>query len=139
MRKIYITLALCLMLLGTLAGCGKNQKLGGTVTYSDDGSPVTTGTVCFVADSFYARGTLDEKGYYQLGTESPGNGIPKGTYQVYIADSQKVMGSNPVPGGGTMPVFVETIAGKFHSAMTSDITYKVDGSSKKFDFQVERP
>ena len=113
--------------------------MGGTVTYSDDGSPVTVGTVCFTTDSFYARGKLDDKGYYQLGTESAGNGIPKGTYKVYIGNSQKVTGSKSVSGGSTMPILEETIAPKFRTAGTTDITCTVDGSIRKFDFTVDRP
>ena len=139
MKKSCIASTLCLMFLVSLVGCGKNQRLGGTVTYSDDGSPVTIGMVCFSTDSFYARGKLDDKGYYQLGTESVGNGIPQGTYKVYIADSQKIAGSTPMPGGASMPILEETIAPKFRAAGTTDITCTVDGSTRKFDFQVDRP
>ena len=137
--KKRIATVLCLTLLASIAGCGKNQKMGGTVTYSDDGSPVTTGTVCFTTDSFYARGKLDDQGRYQLGTESVGNGIPKGNYKVSIANSQKVTGSKSVPGGSSMPILEETIAPKFRAAGTTDITCTVDGSTRQFDFKVDRP
>lgn len=130
---------ICLILGMLVIGCGKNQKLGGTVTYSDDGSPATTGTVCFVADSYYARGKLDDKGHYQLGTESVGNGIPKGDYKVYIANSQRVTGSKSVSGGSSMPIMEETIAPKYRAVGTTDITCTVDGRTRKFDFTVDRP
>ena len=139
MKKSFIASALCLVLLVPIAGCGKNQRMGGTVTYSDDGSPVTVGNVCFVTDSFYARGKLDDNGRYQLGTESVGNGVPKGTYKVYISDSQKIVGSSSMPGGASIPILEETIAPKFRAPGTTDITCTVDGSARKFDFTVDRP
>ena len=38
-------------------GCSKNVGLRGKVTFSDDGSPVSVGTVAFLKDGLYcARG-----------------------------------------------------------------------------------
>ena len=53
---IYFRYYAALVLLCGIPGCGSNIYFGGRVTYSDDGSPLTTGVVCFESTSFLARG-----------------------------------------------------------------------------------
>ena len=124
-------------------GCGTNVPLSGTVTFSDDGSPVPAGTVCFANDAGYARGQLDANGRYTLGYEKQGNGIPRGVYGVYVTGAQRPLGMSDEPGsvpgskGGFMK-YEELIAKKFHARSTSGITCTVDGSKNTFDFQVDR-
>lgn len=132
-----------LVFVACCVGCSSNVPVSGTVTFSDDGSPVPAGTVCFVNDAVYARGTLDENGRYTLGFKKPGDGIPPGAYGVCVTGAKKPLGMrdefSSVPGskGGTM-MYEELVAPKFHSRTTSGITCTVDASTKTFDFKVER-
>ena len=124
-------------------GCGTNGPLSGTVTFSDDGSPVPAGTVCFENNTRYGRGQLDQNGRYTLGFEKQGNGIPRGVYGVYVTGAQRPLGMSDEPGsvpgsrGGVMK-YEELVAKKFHARRTSGITCNVDGSTRTFDFQVDR-
>ena len=149
--KTYRYFAALILLCGVL-GCGPNVKFGGRVTYSDDGSPLTTGMVCFESDSFLARGGLNQDGCYDLGSLNLKDGIPKGEYRVYIsgADAVEEVEMRQVPGqadhvtsanmSGTMGgrIFTPLIDPKYREGRTSGITVMIDGSSKKFDFQVDR-
>lgn len=153
---IYRYYAVLLLLCSTL-GCGTNIKFGGKVTYSDDGSPLTTGLVCFESDSYLARGPLNQDGYYDLGSLNLNDGIPKGEYRVYISGAESTEevavaqdAPTQVPGqaayisgpsmAGTMggKIFTPLIDRKFTDGKTSRLTVTIDGSSKKFDFQVDR-
>jgi len=140
------------MVLCGILGCGSNVKFGGRVTYSDDGSPLTTGMVCFESNTFLARGPIDKDGYYDLGSLALNDGIPKGEYRVYIsgADSVEQVEMKQVPGqaayvtstsmSGTMggQIFTPLIDPKFTEGKTSGLTVTIDGSSKQFDFKVDR-
>ena len=138
-----------LILLCGMIGCSQNVKLGGRVTFSDDESPLTTGVVCFESDSFLARGVLNQDGYYDLGSLALKDGIPKGEYRVYISEAVAVEKATitHVPGqpeyvmrsggvGGKM--LIPLIDPKFTAGKTSGLIVTIDGSSKKFDFQVDR-
>lgn len=142
-----------LLLLCGIVGCGSNTKFGGRVTYSDNDAPLTTGLVCFESNSFLARGELNKDGYYDLGSLNLNDGIPKGEYRVYIsgADSVEEVEMKQVSGqadyvtsmgdmSGTMGGrrFTPLIAPKFADGKTSGLTVTIDGTSKKFDFQVDR-
>lgn len=141
-----------LILLSVILGCGSNVKFGGRVTFSDDGSPLTTGMVCFESDSFLARGPLNQDGYYDLGSLVLNDGIPKGEYRVYVSGAEAVedVEIKQVPGQAghvTRPSMSGTMAGqtftplidvKYSSGKTSGLTVNIDGTSKKFDFQVDR-
>jgi len=150
--KNYKHYVILIALIGIL-GCSQNVKFGGRVTYSDDGSPLTTGVVCFESSSFLARGELDQEGRYDMGSVNLKDGIPKGEYRVYISGADAVEtvelvhasgqanhivnpGTSGTMGGRTL---TPLIAPKFTAGKTSGISVTIDGSSKKFDFQVDRP
>lgn len=130
------------ILVCTIVGCGKGYvPMGGTVTFSDDGTPLTKGTVCFEQGPHYARGTIDEQGRYTLGFDKPGSGLPKGTYNVYVTDvmvEDGVIESSSSMGTSTRPKYRNLVDPKYNSAVTSGLTVVVDGSSKTFDFTVGR-
>lgn len=124
-------------------GCSDNVHLSGTVTFSDDGSPVPVGTVCFENSSGYARGKLDQNGRYTLGFKKPGDGVPRGVYGVCVTGAQNPIGMSDEPGsvkgskGGVM-MYEDIVAQKFQASSTSGITCTVDGSTNTFDFKVDR-
>jgi len=135
MQAIQKTLLFMSLLLATFAsGCmNGNVRFGGTVTFSDDGSPLTMGTVCFESSEFLARGELDQNGKYDLGSLSAKDGIPKGTYRVYITGAAK--GGMNERGA---PVLVPLIDPKYVAGHSSGFSVTIDGKSRSFDIQVDR-
>ncbi|MDR1493270.1 MAG: hypothetical protein LBT05_11180 [Planctomycetaceae bacterium] len=134
--KIYHTLALLLVCV-CLSGCGENQRLSGKVTF-DDGSPLTVGMVCFenTENGKLGRGEINSDGTYVVGFETDKNGIPKGTYKVFITGAILEKGMNEKTG---MPIEEQQIALKYSSTTTSGLTFTADGKTKTFDITVERP
>ena len=139
------------------AGCSDKIPFGGTVTYSDDGSPLSMGTVYFEKDGFQARGVIDSGGHYALGTLKLKDGIPKGTYRVFLSgivqteripmapvgSSHSVKPAMPrplQPGQTLLGDILQTqlVDRKFTDPKTSELTVVVDGKTRIFDFQVDR-
>ncbi|MGL4594301.1 MAG: hypothetical protein ACRCUY_06190 [Thermoguttaceae bacterium] len=118
-----------------LSGCGGDKlHMSGKVTYSDDGSPLTTGMVCFETPSYLARGELKPDGTYIIGSLSEKDGLPAGTYKVYVSGAQKATGE--IKGG--MTEYEPLIDAKFANSSTSGIEMVVDGKTKSLDFKVDR-
>lgn len=148
------------LLLVLMTGCGSNVKFGGRVTFSDDDSPLTSGMVCFQAEGFFVRGEIGKDGNYTLGTVTATDGIPKGTYSVYLTDTEKIegveivaispekgvvqgqasTGRDPIDGSVIMGgrKIIPLVALKYTSPQTSEIQVVVDGKTKRYNFQVER-
>jgi hypothetical protein len=118
MRKLLIIAALM------ISGCSSNLPLSGRVVYTDDGSPLEKGVVCFETPTLMARGEIGEDGKYSVGIIKRQDGIPKGTYNVYISGTEE---------GSTL-----LIDKKFANPQTSGLTFVVDGKSNTFDFAVDR-
>ena len=123
------------LILLFFAGCGGNKvPLSGTVTYSDDGSPLSVGYVVFETDTFLSRGQLTSTGTYNTGSISAKDGIPPGTYRVYISGAIRAVG---VDKSGTAN-YESLIDEKFGNGATSGLTVTVPTSNGKFDFTVDR-
>ncbi|MDR2169799.1 MAG: hypothetical protein LBP59_06630 [Planctomycetaceae bacterium] len=127
-----------------IIGCGKNVDVSGTVTFSDDGAPVPVGTVCFVPESniFLSRGELKPDGTYKIGTTKTTDGLPPGTYNVYLDGTRKLIGTNKVTDATLdetieTPIFEELVDPKFHNKDTSGLSVEIKRSTK-FDFKVDR-
>jgi hypothetical protein len=130
-----------------VAGCG-NVPLGGRVTFTDNGEPLTTGTICFVRGNQQATGKIDANGYYKVkfGAKS---GIPKGEYKICIqeADQEEAVPSgktvvNMATGKSEPEMFIKhtpLIAAKYANIETSGLALNVDGKTKTFDMTVDRP
>ena len=127
-NSIFLGLSLALLML---AGCGDKVGLGGKVTM-EDGSPLGTGTVCFETDTYLARGTLKPDGSYVVGSLSEKDGLPAGTYRVYVSGAEKQIGQDKEG----MPIFEPLIDEKFASGTTSGLTLTVPVAGGKFDFKV---
>jgi hypothetical protein len=69
-----------------VSGCGSGFKVTGKVTFSD-GQPLTVGKVIFTNGQISAYGKINSNGEYRLGLIKDGDGIPAGTYQVYITEA----------------------------------------------------
>jgi len=133
-QKIYIPVAL--LLLALVAGCGnKNQPLYGTVTFSDDDSPLTTGVVILETNGKMGRGNIDANGKFVMGFESEKDGIPKGeTYKVTIVNALIETGRDK----SGMPILTPLIDAKYGNASTSGFTFTSDGKTKTLDLKVDR-
>ena len=133
MKKFATTLAF--LVVSCLLGCGGgNVGMSGTVTFSDNGEPLQLGTVYFSSPSFESRGRLDEKGNYTIGSLKESDGLPKGTYTVYVNGANRFEGSEAEGNFRMVPL----IDRKFTQPETSGLTVNVDGKSKRFDFKVDR-
>ena len=133
MMKKSIFLALSLSLL-VLTGCGDKVGLRGKAVFSDDGSPVPVGTVCFETDSYLARGDLRTDGTFTVGSLKASDGLPAGSYRVYISGAQKSIGTDDQG----MELYELLIDPKFTSGTTSGITIDVTPSTKFFEVKVDR-
>jgi hypothetical protein len=126
--KYYYSLAA--LLLCIITGCGTGHvSLKGKVTFSDDGSPLTLGTVTLSTGSFQSRGDLDEKGEFIMESLRPGDGLPPGTYTVSIA------GAIDYNSGGGQYSLVDP---KWAYPDTSEMKVEVDRKTKFLDIQVDR-
>jgi hypothetical protein len=122
--KNTIVLSFLLLFIVPIIGCGNKLPLRGQVTYSDDGSPLEYGVVCFETPTFLARGEIGKDGKYRVGSIKQTDGIPKGTYNVYVSGTE--VGNSLL------------IDKKYANPQTSGLKFIVDGKSKVFDFTVER-
>jgi len=137
MSKI-VPCLLCVTFLLGFAGCGGDKvSLKGTVTFKEDGSPLTRGLVCFETDTYRARGTLMPDGTYRVTSVKANDGIPPGTYKVYIFGAEAPV--EDVSGRMRDARAMSLVAVKYTNKETSGITVEVDAKTKQFDFQVEKP
>ena len=125
MRKIAV------LLLGflCLAGCSNKIQLGGTVTFEDEGTPLSRGVVVFATSSFEAKGSLDADGKYTMGSIDVADGLPKGSYQVYIAGAMEELPS------GQMRSMIDD---KYANFASTPLTCEIPAPKNTFDIKVPR-
>ena len=130
--KYHITIVLFAALC--CVGCGgQYDSVSGKVTYPD-GTPVTVGQVAFENDDFLGRADLQPDGSYRMGRFTDGDGIPHGTYRVYLLSTTVFENS---PDGGSQ-IERPQVAMRFTNPETSGLSVTVEGNTV-FDFTVERP
>ncbi|MDR2169704.1 MAG: hypothetical protein LBP59_06150 [Planctomycetaceae bacterium] len=146
MRKIFEVILPLLVIVLLVSGCSRNVGVNGKVTFSDDGAPVSTGTVCFVQESgsTLARGDLQPDGTYVIGTMKMSDGLLSGKYNVYLdntkkqTDTKKTDEIDPITNKPKeIPIYEEQVDPKFHNKETSGLTVEIKGSTR-FDFKVDR-
>ena len=146
---------ICLFIVVAI-GCGKGfVGMSGRVTYSDTGEPLEKGTVAFTDGSILARGDIGKDGRYVIGSLAAGDGLPPGTYQVFIAGAVNALEETPLSapelpkpgergpaGRGSMPPVAPTliplIDQKYTTPQTSGLTLEVTSKTRTFDFTVDR-
>ena len=133
-----ISILLCLF-LWCLVGCGSGNTVTGKVTFSD-GEPLTVGRVMFTNDSTTAFGDINAKGEYRMGTKKAGDGVPAGTYQVYITSAlvPSEKHARQDEDGNTYVPSILAIDPKFTVPSQSELTCEVSGK-RTFDISVEKP
>ena len=127
MKRLIYTLFVVLL----LTGCGDNVKLKGRVTFPD-GEPLTTGTIYFTTSTFQARANIRSDGYYDVGSLSEKDGLPPGTYKVYIVGAIE---ENEDPTDETLRPL---IAKEFVSEKTTPLEITVPGENV-YNITVEKP
>jgi hypothetical protein len=130
-NKMY--LLLCLIVLA--AGCSNNYvPLKGTVVFSDDGTPLTTGSVVFESGAVGASGALNERGEFTVGSMKADDGLAPGTYNVFITGAVKQMEDKS---SGMMRA-VPLIHSRYGNKETSGIVITVDKNTKTVQIKVDR-
>jgi len=140
-----------LLVLAVVSGCGSGLvPLRGTITFSDDGSPLTMGVILFDDGKTTAKGIIKPDGTYVVGSLKQNDGLAPGLYkisiQAMVADPsgapqipQPMMGAGPAMVTAPMPPPpVSLVAPKYNSARTSGLECNVDKSTKTYDIVVER-
>lgn len=127
----YIVPLLLLLLVLLLSGCSDKKKLGGKVTFSD-GEPLKAGTVFFSKDDFLARAHLRPDGTYDVGSLSQKDGLPPGTYKVYISGAVEAVDPNDPDKLRSL------IAPEFASLEKTPLSVTVPGE-KVYDIVVKKP
>ena len=122
------------------AGCSDKVSVTGTVKYSG-GEPLTKGSVFFRnAEGTRAyQGALKPDGSFALGEIEDGDGIPPGTYSVWIAGANTtdyVRDAAGNLGKQTQSVLIDP---KYESPETSELTYTINKSRMRLEITVERP
>jgi len=119
------------------AGCGKSvYPVRGTVRFKD-GTPLKVGRV--IADSGDPQvgswGYIREDGTFELGTFSHNDGVPPGTYRVWIENAV----TSPPPGGDpTTFVSRPLIHSRFTDKESSGLTFEVPKETV-WEIVVEKP
>lgn len=119
-----------------LTGCTDKQQLSGTITFSDDGTPIPMGTVFFQSENAISRAKIHPDGTYTVSSVSNKDGLPPGKYDVYLLGVDEPPIKDKM--GHEIPSGISLIDVKYRSASTSGLSFTVDGSAKKFDFAVDR-
>ena len=139
-KSIHFVLLLSLLVL---TGCGSgNYAVSGKVVFSDDGSPVSTGTVAFEAGSHLFRGLIQPDGTFVMGTQRANDGVPSGKYRVYVL-AEKVTstptGDKTSEGEEEVLIEVEQLVDeKFTKSSTSGIEIDITGPKKDLEIKVDR-
>ena len=118
--------------LAILCGCSGNHPMKGRVTFEDDGTPLETGFVCFENERAMARGEIKRDGHYTVGFQNEGDGLPPGTYKIFIAAAM-----TPDPRDSRRVIYL--VHPDQCAAATSEWSLEVNGSVRTYDLKVKRP
>jgi hypothetical protein len=133
MKNIYQLILYIFILV--LTGCyGKNVPLSGVVTFSDDNTPLTMGTVYLTSETFQASGHIQKDGSFIIGSEYPGNGIPPGAYKVSISGVYGKKG-NVINSRNPNYSLIDT---KWSSPQTSGMIITVDAKTRRLELKIDR-
>jgi hypothetical protein len=129
MTRLFLIFVLLFGCLNFFGCNGKQVGLSGKVIFSDDGSPVTFGTVCFATPTFQAKGEIQKDGTFTMGSLSASDGLPPGTYQVGILGVTEDLGGDNI---------YSILDPKWNSPATSDFTVTVEKTTRNLEIKVDR-
>jgi len=135
MMKHKLLVILLAVTLPIMAGCGM-PKVSGKVTFPD-GAPLTTGTIFFEADQHTYQATIHRDGSFNMGVLRDGEGIPPGTYRVFVqAVSQESMAAHDENPDAPLVYLTDR---KYASPRTSDIVYTIESTTRNISIVVSPP
>jgi hypothetical protein len=117
-----------LLLLVFAAGCSKQVGAGGTVVFSDNGTPVPYGSVIFSTPTFQSRSNINGQGRFTMGSYGAADGLPPGTYKVMIHVVDDSDADNPY----------NLLDARYTNKDTSGLEITVDKTVKNLEFRVDR-
>lgn len=141
--RSFLLCAASLALAVATIGCGKAQVTG-HVYFNDGKSPLTCGVVNFTNGQIICKGEIDrETGEYRMRTQKPGDGVPPGTYKVYITEAINfgASGRTVKTGDASFDVIGSSqslISNKYINPDESGLTITVKGSMK-YDITLDDP
>jgi hypothetical protein len=112
-----------------LVGCSNKIQLGGTVTFEEAGTPLTVGSVIFATSTYEAKGTIGSDGKYTMGSIDVSDGLPKGSYKVYIVGAMEELAS------GQMRSLIDE---KYSNFSSTPLTCEIPAPNNKFDIKVPK-
>ncbi len=129
-----------LFALVAVVGCSGRAQVTGKVAFTD-GTPLNCGVVNFANDSTICKGEIDKNGEFRMRTFKPGDGVPPGTYKVYITETLKFGESNRTMQTGDVTVQImgtttNILDPKYSNPDESALTITVKGSMK-YDITLE--
>ena len=136
MRPLFLLSVVILTFGFLIPGCGSgNQKLSGKVTFSDNDEPLTRGIICFQMgpNSSMSRGTIQSDGTYVVGSLKKNDGLPLGTYEVFITGA--ISTNINKNGHETVEPLIHS---KYSDVKTSGLTFTANGKTRTFDIRVDR-
>jgi hypothetical protein len=119
-----------------LTGCGRSYyPVKGRVHFAD-GSPLGNGRVVVESKDGKSAswGAIHSDGTFQMGTNSPTDGVPPGTWQITILNA-----TTPAPADLSTPFVPKPlIHPKYDNKETSGITFEVPAQTE-WEITVEKP
>ena len=149
-KRFYVILfaAVCFL---SVVGCGKtNVPLRGRVL-DQEGNPITVGMVNFSSEKGLSRGKIQPDGSYTVGTLKQTDGLPPGTYKVYVTNAEVPLAPKEPPKGPQQldamgqpmqPMMFNTrklVARQYMTEADTPLTCEVPVKGNRFDVVVEKP
>jgi len=132
----FVVGSVALAVLIPVAGCGSSiHPVRGTVHFPD-GSPLSYGRVVIESDDGKTGswGITHEDGTFEMGTLTPNDGVPAGTYRVYLTNT-----TTPPPADLSVAFTPKPLVhAKYASKDTSGIVFEVPKQTT-WDIVVEKP
>jgi hypothetical protein len=133
---------LLILLLILSGGCSDAVVVSGKVVFSD-GEPVDSGKVVFQDEKNSFTAKIREDGSFSMGQLKDGQGIPRGHYQVYIAEAVHYVSNDKPPanvlespGGLQMQWIVDA---KYRTPGESGLEYDIQKRTTGISIVVEKP
>ena len=127
------------MILLTTVGCSDKITVDGTVKFSD-GETLTKGSVFFgnAAGTHQYYGAIKSDGTFSLGGLKDGEGIPAGTYSVWLSGINFSDYGIDEKGKSwsTSSVIMDP---RFEQPQTSGLSFDIKEKTKNLEITVERP
>jgi hypothetical protein len=137
--KNFVVSIFCAIIL-YYGGCSGKVSSQGTVKFPD-GTPLRIGTVYLSNGLVMYQGTIQKDGTFSIGELKDGDGIPPGTYKVWIADANTIENVYDAKKENIVNRIDHIIIDpKFADKNMSDLQFKIEkGQKNQIEIVVEKP